>query len=276
VDGGRGNRSEPPAPVLIQCPPVAGRGAVFLVRCASPFLVPTRGFEALRQSGTIFSPPDGQHKEWWQRLKSALGTASSDFVNASLFQLISAARLPRSGSEIAVNATLAFIEGAKPGRKSNVPGDPMACTHTAAMAVLERIGGGHGTDRNVALMATTAVGCALARSRPAPPSYTTSGDATLVAVERKLLVRLYHPDLHGFSDYCVVCVAGCVAKRGCPETIVPAPAGTCRAGQRWINGRGRATPSRATRQPACRVAPAPAGVPGAAPVFALCGREFTV
>jgi hypothetical protein len=36
------------------------------------------------------------------------------------------------------------------------PGDPMACTHTAAMAVLERIGGGHGTDRNVALMATTA------------------------------------------------------------------------------------------------------------------------
>jgi hypothetical protein len=47
-------------------------------------------------------------------LKSALGTASSDFVNASLFQLISAARLPGSGiSEIAVNAALAFIEGAK-------------------------------------------------------------------------------------------------------------------------------------------------------------------
>jgi hypothetical protein len=44
-----------------------------------------------------------------------LGTASSEFVNASLHQLIAAARLPNSGiSEIAVNASLAFIEGAKP------------------------------------------------------------------------------------------------------------------------------------------------------------------
>jgi hypothetical protein len=32
-------------------------------------------------------PPDGQGKIWWARLKKALGTASSDFVNASLFQL---------------------------------------------------------------------------------------------------------------------------------------------------------------------------------------------
>ena len=60
-------------------------------------------------------PPDGQGREWWQRLKNALGTASSAFVEASLHQLIAAARLPCSGiSEIAVNASLAFIEGAKP------------------------------------------------------------------------------------------------------------------------------------------------------------------
>ena len=32
----------------------------------------------------------------------------------------------------------------------------MACTHTAAMAVLGRLGGGHGGDRNVAMMATAA------------------------------------------------------------------------------------------------------------------------
>jgi hypothetical protein len=55
-------------------------------------------------------PPDGVSREWWQRLKQAFGTASSAFVNASLAQLIAAARLPCSGiSEIAVNASLAFI-----------------------------------------------------------------------------------------------------------------------------------------------------------------------
>src|SRR5262245_30714944 len=32
----------------------------------------------------------------------------------------------------------------------------MACTHTAAMAVLQRLGGGHGGDRSVAAMASAA------------------------------------------------------------------------------------------------------------------------
>lgn len=42
-------------------------------------------------------------------------------------QLFAAARLPDSGiSEIAVNASLAFIEGAKPAA---------SCTHSVAMAV---------------------------------------------------------------------------------------------------------------------------------------------
>jgi len=39
-------------------------------------------------------PPDGNGKVWWARLKKALGTSSSAFVNASLFQLQGAARLP--------------------------------------------------------------------------------------------------------------------------------------------------------------------------------------
>jgi hypothetical protein len=60
-------------------------------------------------------PPDGQTREWWHRLQDAFGTPSSAFVEASLHQLIAAARLPNSGiCEIAVNASLAFIEGAKP------------------------------------------------------------------------------------------------------------------------------------------------------------------
>jgi hypothetical protein len=54
-------------------------------------------------------PPDGQAREWWQRLRKALGTASSAFVQASLYQLIKAARLPGGGlSEIAVNASFGF------------------------------------------------------------------------------------------------------------------------------------------------------------------------
>jgi hypothetical protein len=103
-------------------------------------------------------PFDGQQKEWWLRLKAALGTASSDFVNASLVQLISAARLPLSGiSEIAVNAALAFIESANPRDEVECAlVIQMACTHTAAMAALARIGGGHGGNRNVVMMATAA------------------------------------------------------------------------------------------------------------------------
>ena len=42
-------------------------------------------------------PPDGQAREWWQRLKNAFGTTSSAFVNASLQQLIAASGLLRTG-----------------------------------------------------------------------------------------------------------------------------------------------------------------------------------
>lgn len=103
-------------------------------------------------------PPAGEAKQWWDRLKAAMGTASSEFVNATLFQLQSAARLPTSGvSEIAVNAALSMIETAKPeGEIEAALIIQMACTHAAAMAVLFRIGGAHGGDRHVAIMAAAA------------------------------------------------------------------------------------------------------------------------
>jgi hypothetical protein len=102
-------------------------------------------------------PPDGQTREWWHRLQNAFGTASSAFVGASLQHLIAAARLPNSGiSEIAVNASLAFIEGAKPRDEIECAlVIQMACTHSAAMAVLNRLGGAAG-DRTVAAMASAA------------------------------------------------------------------------------------------------------------------------
>ncbi len=79
------------------------------------------------------------------------GTASSAFVAASLQQLIAAARLPGSGiSETAVNATLAFIEGAKPqGEVECGLVMQMACTHSAAMSVLGTFAGANGYGRDV-------------------------------------------------------------------------------------------------------------------------------
>jgi hypothetical protein len=105
-------------------------------------------------------PPDGMSQEWWQRLKDALGTCSSDFVEASLFQLVRAARLPGSGtSEVAVNAALAFIEGAEP--RDEVEAAlviQMACTHSAVMSVFSRFGGDYVGERTM-----TAATNALAR-----------------------------------------------------------------------------------------------------------------
>jgi hypothetical protein len=103
-------------------------------------------------------PRDGQPQDWWNRLKAAMGTVSSDFVNATLFQLQTAARLPNSGvSEIAVNAALSLIENAKPRDELECAlVIQMACTHSAAVAVVGRIGGAHGSDRHVAMMASAA------------------------------------------------------------------------------------------------------------------------
>ena len=102
-------------------------------------------------------PPDGLNREWWQRLKNALGTASSDFVYASLMQLFAAAKLPGGGmSEKAVNASLAFIENAKPRNEvESALVIQMACTHTTAMRVLATFDEGQGCERN-ALRASAA------------------------------------------------------------------------------------------------------------------------
>jgi protein-S-isoprenylcysteine O-methyltransferase Ste14 len=52
---------------------------------------------------------------------------------------------------------LAFIEGAKPRDEiESALVIQMACTHAAAMAVLGRLGGAHGSDRNIAAKASAA------------------------------------------------------------------------------------------------------------------------
>lgn len=100
-------------------------------------------------------PPDGQEHLWWQRLKEALGTTSSDFVNATLAQIQNASRLPSGEiSETSVNAVLAFIEGAAPTNEVEAAlAIQMACTHAVTMAVLAQLGGGFGGDRHTVMMA---------------------------------------------------------------------------------------------------------------------------
>jgi hypothetical protein len=94
-------------------------------------------------------------KRWWDRLKAALGTTSSDFVNATLAQIQNASRLPTGGiCEMSVNAVLAFIEAAEPKNEMEAASAvQMACTHAVAMAVLSRAGGAYGGTRHVAIMA---------------------------------------------------------------------------------------------------------------------------
>lgn len=103
-------------------------------------------------------PPRGDNRQWWKRLQRALGTTSSDFVNAALFQLQATAQLPGSGiSEMTMNAALALIEAAKP--RDEVEGAlavQMAATHMATMAVLSKLGAAHGSERRVALLGSTA------------------------------------------------------------------------------------------------------------------------
>ena len=103
-------------------------------------------------------PPNGESKNWWQRLNKALGTTSSDFVNASLLQLQAAARSPFGTiSEMHINAALAMIEAAAP--KDEIEGAiavEMACTHTAAMAILAKLDSGFGTERRIAAFGSAA------------------------------------------------------------------------------------------------------------------------
>jgi hypothetical protein len=118
----------------------------------SAFLVANgRVFAKLKQG----SKSSSKSRAWWGRKVCQRRNA---FINSSLVQLQAAARLPFGGiSETAVNAALAMIEAAAP--KDEIEGAlavQMACTHTAAMAVLAGLGGGHGSELRVAALGSAA------------------------------------------------------------------------------------------------------------------------
>jgi hypothetical protein len=103
-------------------------------------------------------PPDGESAIWWGRLKKALGTMSGDFVNASLFQIQSASRSSWGGiSELSMNAALAMIEAAAPKDEIEAAlAVQMACTHTAAMAVLAKLDVAFATEQRIAAFGSAA------------------------------------------------------------------------------------------------------------------------
>ena len=101
-------------------------------------------FERINCDVSRSLPPDGDRSAWIDRLKTALGTASMEFVEATLYQLQVAARLPNSGASQPKSETKCAIVV------------KMACVHAAAMAVLGRLGGGHGGDLHVLAAATAA------------------------------------------------------------------------------------------------------------------------
>jgi hypothetical protein len=75
-----------------------------------------------------------------------------------LLQLQGAARSPYGTiSEAAINGALAMIEAAAP--RDEIEGAlaiQMACTHTAAMAILAKMDSGFGTERRIAAFGSTA------------------------------------------------------------------------------------------------------------------------
>jgi hypothetical protein len=127
---------------------------------AGPRRLPPVRVKVFRADGKVapVHPPDGDGRNWWRRLNTALGTTSSDFVNASLFQIQAACRSPWGGiSELSMNAALAMIEAAAPKDEIEAAlAVQMACTHTAAMAVLAKLDVAFATERRVAAFGSAA------------------------------------------------------------------------------------------------------------------------
>jgi terminase small subunit-like protein len=166
-------------------------------------------------------PPDGQGKIWWARLKKALGTSSSDFVNASLFQLQKAAQLPGLGiSEIAMNASLAMIEAAE--AQNEIEGAlavQMACAHTAAISVLAKFGGGGPTEARAVALASAAARLMRAADKAVRGETAKKASRRRREASRRRR-RSYMPEIA--HSICERLVEGESLRQICQDTSMPA------------------------------------------------------
>jgi len=112
----------------------------------------------MTKSGPSSSNQSGTNPDQREHSANVERPTSSDFVNASLLQLQAAARSPFGTiSETHINAALAIIEAAAP--KDEIEGAlavQMACTHTAAMAVLAKLDAAFATEQRVAAFGSAA------------------------------------------------------------------------------------------------------------------------
>jgi hypothetical protein len=103
-----------------------------------------------------FASPGPADQVWRKQLKATLGTVSDSFVDMTLQHLEQAARLPGAGpSNVSINGALAVIAAFAP--KNEVEAAlalQAACVHMVAMVMMARIGGGHGGDRRLPVLAS--------------------------------------------------------------------------------------------------------------------------
>jgi hypothetical protein len=104
-----------------------------------------------------FASPGPADQTWRKQLKGALGTVSDAFVDMALHHLERAARMPSDGpSNVSINGALAIIAGFAPRNEVEAAlALQAACVHMAAMVMMARIGGGHGSDRRLPALASS-------------------------------------------------------------------------------------------------------------------------
>jgi hypothetical protein len=117
-------------------------------RRSPPVRIKIKGIQA---EVATFGSPGPKDDVWRKQLQTAFGSVSDDFLEMSLHHLQFAARMPGQGpSELAINGAISMIAAAEPTNEMRAAlAVQMACTHMALMAVMARIGGGHGTDRRL-------------------------------------------------------------------------------------------------------------------------------
>lgn len=104
-----------------------------------------------------FEPYGKDPKEWRIRLKQAFGTASWDFVETSMRQLLQLAKLPQQGvaTSTSLSSALTLIISLAPeGEVQAALAVHIACLHMASLRILARMD--HVSERRTVAMAAAA------------------------------------------------------------------------------------------------------------------------
>jgi hypothetical protein len=101
---------------------------------------------------------DVAHDEWRQSLQQALGSFSSHFIEACLYRLLAACRVPGHGipTSTGISAAMALIESLHPENEIQAAvAVHIACLDAAARNMLSRVSS-HGMERRITMAANAA------------------------------------------------------------------------------------------------------------------------